>query len=275
MEGRNELAKSGYQVTAEPEFAATTLLNGKNDDPDNPDHIPTVKRECACRSDKSHGYSITINRMKFFTGSTIFSYAWDQVAIGFWQRYPNPNSKHVLTEDVLSREVIGNKLITRRLLTKTNPVPRWGERIVGGKQRCVCIVEESVVDLDKKTLTTYTRNVGMQRMMSIEEKCIYEVNPDNSKFTSCQKMAWIESSLYGFSRAITAFGFERFKKNTAKAFKGFEHVLEKLYPSETQIVEQVPLSACSKGKLKDKARKAKEIAKEKATRSILNSGQVS
>lgn len=114
-------------------------------------------------------------------------------------------------------------------------------------------------------------------LQSIEEKCIYEVSPDNSKATTCQKLAWVDSSLYGFSRAITAFGFERFKKNTAKAFKGFEDILERLYPSDIPMtmVEQVPQFASSKDKLKNKARKAKEIAKEKATRSMLNSGQVS
>lgn len=75
-----------------------------------------------------------------------------------------PPSNHVLTEDVLSRHISGNCLYTRRLLTKTNAVPRWGERFIPGP-RNICIVEESIVDPSARTITTYTRNTAMQHVM--------------------------------------------------------------------------------------------------------------
>jgi len=28
--------------------------------------------------------------MKYFVGLTVLKYSWDQVATGFWSRYPNP-----------------------------------------------------------------------------------------------------------------------------------------------------------------------------------------
>jgi len=28
--------------------------------------------------------------MKYFAGLTVLKYSWDQVATGFWSRYPNP-----------------------------------------------------------------------------------------------------------------------------------------------------------------------------------------
>jgi len=28
--------------------------------------------------------------MKYFTGLSVLKYSWDQVATGFWSRYPNP-----------------------------------------------------------------------------------------------------------------------------------------------------------------------------------------
>lgn len=43
------------------------------------------------------------------------------------------------------REVKNGVLYTKRLLTKTNRVPKWGERFVS--KNIVKIVEESVVDL--------------------------------------------------------------------------------------------------------------------------------
>ena len=54
-------------------------------------------------------------------------YCWDEVAENFFLRYPNPHSRHVLTEDTLHREVIeGDILYTRRFITKDLPkLPKW------------------------------------------------------------------------------------------------------------------------------------------------------
>lgn len=86
----------------------------------------------------------------------------------------------MLSEDTIFREVRGNKLFSKRLLTKTNRVPKWGERFIGSP--VVRIVEESVVDPKAKTLTTYTRNLGYTKVMvriaviclkkSVEEKLV-------------------------------------------------------------------------------------------------------
>lgn len=73
-------------------------------------------------------------------------------------------SSHVLTEDTLCREVTRDgKLHSKRLLTKTNRVPKWGERFF--KAKFVCIVEESIVDPKEKTIVTYTRNIGFNKIM--------------------------------------------------------------------------------------------------------------
>jgi len=72
-------------------------------------------------------------------------------------------SNHVLSEDTVFREVRGNMLFTKRLLTKTNRLPKWGERFVSA--RTVKIVEESIIDPKEKVLITYTRNIGYVRVM--------------------------------------------------------------------------------------------------------------
>ncbi|GAB1603979.1 PRELI domain-containing protein 1, mitochondrial-like [Argonauta hians] len=166
--------------------------------------------------------------VKYYSGTQIFKFSWDQLVTGFWQRYPNPYSNHVLSEDVISREIIDQKLHTKRLLTKTNPVPKWGERFVSRTRR-VCIVEESIVDPIAKTVITYTRNVGLQRIMQLEEKCTYRCSSSNNRWTECERWAYINSSIFGFSRAIQVFALERFKKNVIKTQKGFEHILSRLY----------------------------------------------
>lgn len=68
-----------------------------------------------------------------------------------------------MSEDVLHREVIENKLHSIRLFTKTNKLPKWGERFIHNND--VKIVEESILDPSKKTLITYTRNVGYTSVM--------------------------------------------------------------------------------------------------------------
>ena len=74
-------------------------------------------------------------------------------------------STHVLTEDTVSRKVKNGILHTTRLLTKTNRVPKWGERFIS--KNVIKIIEESTVDPKTKTLTTYTRNLGYTKVMVI------------------------------------------------------------------------------------------------------------
>jgi hypothetical protein len=168
--------------------------------------------------------------MKFYACSSVLKYSWDQVATAFWSRYPNPHSSHVLTEDTVGQSTIAGRLYSKRLLTKTNHLPRWGERFVPGP-RYVCIVEESVVDPKNQTITTYTRNIGYTAVMTVVERCVYQPSRDNCEWTECQRQAWIDSNLYGFSYALQAFGVERFKKNVSKSVKGFNYALNRLFPT--------------------------------------------
>lgn len=48
---------------------------------------------------------------------------------------------------------------------------------------------------------------------SITEKVIYKESDDHPGKTVALRYAWIDSQVMGFSRAICAVGFERFKKN--------------------------------------------------------------
>ncbi|XP_034948167.1 PRELI domain-containing protein 1, mitochondrial [Chelonus insularis] len=166
--------------------------------------------------------------VKYFESSTIFQFNWNQVAQGFWKRYPNPHSTHVLTEDTISREVKDGKLYSKRLLTKTNRLPKWGERFVS--KNVVKIIEETIVDPKGKTFVTYTQNLGYTKVMSVVEKVVYTVSDENPEWTVAKRSAWIDSSVFGFSRAIQAFGLERFKKNCSKMTGGFNYVLAHMFP---------------------------------------------
>ncbi|KPJ17699.1 hypothetical protein RR48_07183 [Papilio machaon] len=64
---------------------------------------------------------------RYFENTTTFNFSWDQVACGYWKRYPNP------------------------------------QRFFNAKS--VKIIEESIVDPKEKVLVTYTRNLGYTKVM--------------------------------------------------------------------------------------------------------------
>uniref|UniRef100_A0A1B6LL22 PRELI/MSF1 domain-containing protein n=1 Tax=Graphocephala atropunctata TaxID=36148 RepID=A0A1B6LL22_9HEMI len=196
----------------------------------------------------------------------VLEHSWDQIAQAFWKRYPNPESLHVLSEDTLSREVREGKLYTKRLFTKTNVPPKWAERIISSQT--VKILEESVVDPKEKQITTYTRNIGYVKVMNIVEKVVYKVSDEDSSLTVAERSAWVESKMFGLSRAIEAFGIDRFRKNTQKAVNGFNYVLNNMFP-KVEVTPQedsvnYSTSVSGKEKLMGAAKKATHLAKTKA-----------
>jgi len=197
---------------------------------------------------------------KYYESTTIFNFSWDQVAQAFWRKYPNPYSSHVLTEDTLCREIKSDgKLHSKRLLTKTNRVPKWGERFF--KAKFVCIVEESIVDPKERTIVTYTRNIGFNKIMNVVEKVTYKISSDAQGRTIATRSAWVDSNVYGFATAIKAFGLDRFKKNCNKTILGFNHVLQNMFPTALLTQKELTLSTI---KLKEAAKSATDHVKAQA-----------
>ncbi|XP_040893020.1 PRELI domain-containing protein 1, mitochondrial-like [Toxotes jaculatrix] len=197
--------------------------------------------------------------VKYFCSNTDIRSTWDHVVSAFWQRYPNPFSTHVLTEDVVYREVTADhQLLSRRLLTKTNRLPRWAERFFPtGMSRSVYIIEDSVVDPVNRSLITYTWNLNHTTLMSVEERCVFLDSAEQPASTQLKREAWISSSVYGFSRPIQEFGLARFKSNQVKAMKGLEYALSNLQGETPQRL--------LRDTVKDASGKAKEAAKNLAS----------
>lgn len=166
--------------------------------------------------------------VKEYKGTYTFPFKWDFVAAGFWVKYPNPFSNHVLSEDTVNRYLTrDNQLISKRLLVKTKNfnVPKWAEKFVVNIKH-VYVLEESICDPISKTLTTYTKNSTMTSFMTVEEKCVYTCDPSDENKTICVKEAHISSPLFGLSAALEQFGLMKFKKNADKASKGLIYILE-------------------------------------------------
>jgi len=212
--------------------------------------------------------------MKFFQTTSTFDYTWEQVAQAFWLRYPNPESSHVLSEDTIFREVRDGKLYTKKLFTKTNSIPGWCERFVTNG-RVVKILEESVVDPKTRQMRTHTRNLGYTSVMGVVERVTYKASEDGK--TVAVRSATFDSNVYGFARALQAFGVERFKKNCVKAVHGYNFVLNRMFPrsqnlSHTDDVNRNTnsITQTGKDKLKGAAKKATDLAKSKTAPMFAN-----
>ncbi|KAM4537095.1 PRELI domain containing 1b isoform 1-T2 [Odontesthes bonariensis] len=167
---------------------------------------------------------------KYFHSEVDIKSPWHQVLVAFWQRYPNPYSSHVLTEDVLYREVTpSNHLVSRRLLTKTNRLPGWAERVFPTHMaRAVYVLEDSIVDPNAKTLITKTWNLNHNTLMTVVERCLFVEDRSRPSWTKLRREAWISSAVYGFARPIQEFGLARFKNNQVTAMRGLEYALSRI-----------------------------------------------
>lgn len=201
--------------------------------------------------------------------SHYFNYSWNHVVACFWKKYPNEYSTHVLYEDVLDRKIIaGNKLYTKRILGKTNPLPKWGNRVFPSHMTKVAhLVEESIVDVSNQAMTVYTWNINFNTFMEIKDKMI--LTRDTSDMTSCNREAWADSSTLGFRRVLRKFGISRWKSNTQKSFVGYEKVLTKFDEQGTGDGEQETDSKILKipvfgGTAIETLKDAKDKAKNKA-----------
>ncbi|EGW14000.1 PRELI domain-containing protein 1, mitochondrial [Cricetulus griseus] len=63
-------------------------------------------------------------------------------------------------------------------------MPCWAERLFPANlAHSVYILEESIVDPQNQTVTTFTWNINHARLMVVEERCVYCVNSDNRSWT--------------------------------------------------------------------------------------------
>ncbi|CAF1656628.1 unnamed protein product [Adineta ricciae] len=170
--------------------------------------------------------------VKTFVTQWLYTFPWDQVVSGFWQKFPNPYTGHVLSEDTYYRTLTKDQiLISKRLLAKTNKLPRWGERIFsrGSASTIGFIVEESICDLKAKIFSTSTININLKSLMTVEEKCVYRPDKTDESRTICEKTVTAQGELFGFKTTLETFAIQRYKKNQELASLGLEFILHKLY----------------------------------------------
>lgn len=203
--------------------------------------------------------------VRYYEQTMTLNYSWEQVAQAFWQRYPNPQSSHVLTEDTSVRRVSGDRLHSTRLLTKTNRVPRWGECLLGSSSRTVPLQEDSVCDRRRRSLATVTRNLAHQHLIGATECVEYTPHPQQPHCcTLVKRSVKITSPVFGLGYALQALGVERFKKNIQSTHSGFEFVLNRMFPHSEKLVSPTPAIFPGSNRIRQTAKKATELARSHA-----------
>lgn len=151
-------------------------------------------------------------------------------------------------------------------------MPKWAERLTHARN--VLIVEDSLLDRANQTLVTYTRNVGFSKLLSVEERCVYQST--GGKSTLLTREARIISRMTGLVSVIERFGYERFKHNAKNMLKGIEHTLTNKMDLAhgLQYTDKHPSKIVHDAKLAGK--KLHDVAvdaKSKATRPLLSQTQ--
>jgi len=171
--------------------------------------------------------------MSYGTETQELSYRWSQVCGVFFHRYPNPWSKHVLSDDVISREVNGNVIRTVRVIVKKNKIPRMFTSMFSGRASDGLYIEESYINRDTKTILSYTRTASHRSLGLFDERCTYTPSTNNNGAgTTLKREAWATG--YGrafFTRPLERFVINRYRSEAKKSSKGLNYVLEQFYGS--------------------------------------------
>ncbi|KAJ9107902.1 hypothetical protein QFC19_002645 [Naganishia cerealis] len=122
--------------------------------------------------------------VKLFQNDIQYQYPWSTTTIGFWRKYPNPHSTHVLSIDTLSRDVDleTGVLRTERIIKARQGVPKWIMRMLGVSENAW--VREIVwVDPIAKITSTVSINMSLSEYVQCIELISYTPelsSPSNS-----------------------------------------------------------------------------------------------
>ncbi|CCA77928.1 related to protein involved in intramitochondrial protein sorting [Serendipita indica DSM 11827] len=177
--------------------------------------------------------------VSFFSQSFYYDHPWTLVHMGVWRKYPNPQSAHVVSVDVLDRTVDPSTGIVRteRVIGCTQKAPRWVVKILGGTTDAYV---REVSHLDPRTGETHVTsvNLSLSQYLTVLEHISYKPCPTMpTQRTLFTQTAEIQARIAGWrplQERFELWSLETFNKNAQKGREGFEHVLSLLRESRRQ-----------------------------------------
>jgi len=171
--------------------------------------------------------------MRWATTEHTYEGDWETVTSAFWVKYPNPKQPHVKYIDTLHREIDSDAAIlrARRLLLLQYDFPAW-YRALHLPCHAGHVIEDTTVDLHKKTLTLTSQNITLSNLFRSTEECTYEVHPDNPKWTKYTMVLGVEFTGVGWLNSTLEGSF--IDKVKEKFRVGFDVMTERITSLQTQ-----------------------------------------
>lgn len=103
-----------------------------------------------------------------------FQHDFETVTLAYFNRYPNPYSKHVKSIDTVEKYIdLEGKLHQTKLIRKCGHLPNWVRPFLGTISSS-WIVEKTVVDPICRTMQTYNCNLDYTKLLTVEESTFYK-----------------------------------------------------------------------------------------------------
>ncbi|EMG49276.1 UPS1 Protein UPS1 [Candida maltosa Xu316] len=162
----------------------------------------------------------------YFENKHEFNFDFETTSLAYFNRYPNPYAKHVLSIDTIECFIDAKgQLNTTRLIVKTGRLPNFIKPLLGNNLNS-WIIEKSLINPQKKTLLTYTSNLDHRKFIRVEEYLKYKSIGD--ELTSLESKVKFSSNLFGFKQKIEQWSHNRFSTNIKNSREGLLYVMMNL-----------------------------------------------
>jgi len=156
---------------------------------------------------------------KYFINWTTFKKSWEDVTVAHWLKYPNPFSKHVLSEDVVERRIEDGKLHTVRFIVKKQRIPASLMWMVPAKHKACYVKEISVIDPVNQECTITTENLNCRFISLVIETLKYK------GVKMCETVMERRTRIVSKIESIQNYTYDRYQKNVVNTDKGMMCVL--------------------------------------------------
>jgi len=178
--------------------------------------------------------------MKIWTSQHIFDHDWATVVSAALNKYPNPLSPSVIGCDVVDRTMspFGVILSHRLLLANWSIAPALNK--IFNMSELGYASEHSTIDVRRRVMTARTRNLTLNRFISIEERLEYTQHPTDSSKTLLKQEATINVENVPLTSYVETLVARTINSNATKGRLAIEWVINRMstVPS-TESTEQL------------------------------------
>ncbi|CAF0847612.1 unnamed protein product [Didymodactylos carnosus] len=152
---------------------------------------------------------------------------WSTVVKAALQKYPNPVNPGILGCDVVDRRIENGQIISHRvLLCNWSIAPSLAKLI--NMDGAGYGSEHSIIDANKRLMTLRTRNLTLNRYLSIEEHLQYTPHPKDKSKTLLKQEATITVQNVPLTNYMEALIEKTINSNANKGRQAIEWVIKKM-----------------------------------------------